>query len=272
MSRYLLMSFFALLMTGCYLGAPPRAVHVPLPPLSDEAVMNVQTKQRVEMETQQVEDRTCPADVKEKDSPKCTVTTREVITPVTKTITTATLGPDAINHAQFRVLTDPGYKNKVARLDELRSRCKRADAPRWIGMTLMLGGLVTTLVGSGKEDPIIASVGGGAFAAGIGSYFIGYYRFNGADCNRARSLYNEIDLRSELGQQEVPGAAQASEMKILANEFNHRHRIRNISVIPTPDASNDGDSGDNVDAPPPPGDPISDEAASPEASETSTPQ
>lgn len=275
MNRYLPVSFYSLLLAACYAGAPPRPVPVALPPLSDEAVMNVQTKQRTETQTRQLVKRTCPADVKTKDDPRCLVTTRNVIEPVTRTITTATLGPETITYAQFQVLTDPGYHGKVARLDELRNRCQRADVPRWIGMTLMLGGLVTGAIGGLAEDPIIASVGGGAFAGGIGSYWIGYHRFNGVDCGRAHVLYRVVDLRNALGRREVVGAAQATEMKLLASQFNSRMGLQEVTNADVSGDSDDSDFRDNPATPPPgppPGEAIPDEVPSPDTSVTPTPQ
>jgi hypothetical protein len=173
------------------------------------------------------------------------------------------------------VLTDPGYKDKVARLDRLRDRCQHADVPRWIGTTLMLGGLVTTLVGAGKKDPIIASVGGNMFAGGVGSYFIGYYKYGGAECNRARLLYDEVDVEVGLRQLEVMGTDRAAEMKILAKEFNDRHRIQGASNTVISSEATDGDATDSAGAlptVPPPDKATSDEAPPPEASARPMPE
>ena len=226
MNRYVLTFSFPLLLTACYGSAPPHPAPVALPTFSDEAVMNVHTKQRTMMETHNAEERTCPADAKDEKDPKCTVTTREVTRPVTRVFTTATLGTDDINYAQFRVLTDPAYTQKVARLDRLSASCRHADTPRWIGTAMMLGGLVTTLVGAGIKEPAVTVTGGGTMAGGIGAVVLGYTKFNGSDCNRARDLYDEVDLAAESRWAEAEGAERAAEMKILAAQFNASHHVQ----------------------------------------------
>jgi len=223
---------------ACYAPVAPRPVAVQPPPLSDDVVMNVHTQRRTVLKTRTVEERTCPADVKEKDSPKCTVTTREVTEPETQVVTTATYGAEAISYAQFRVLTEPDFTAKRARLDVLRERCRPASGPRWIGSSLLLTGLVTSIVGGTMKEPVVTASGGGAFAAGIGTLLLGYYKFGGEDCNRAWSLYEDLDLVDEAKQMEVPGQSAANEMAVLVQQFNARHDTLNSATAAARPAEN----------------------------------
>src|SRR5690349_18965777 len=126
-------------LAACYGSAPPHPTSISLPQLSAEATIDVHSETSTTIENRMKESWTCPAGHAEGD-PACTRTTYEVAEPVTRTETTATYGAEPISYAQFKVLTDPDYDAKVARLDRMRERCQGANKPRWIGAGLMLGG------------------------------------------------------------------------------------------------------------------------------------
>jgi hypothetical protein len=245
MTRPLSILFLVLtLVPACYGSAPPRPQPVALPPLSDDAMINVYTESRQAVEPRTREERACPAGEDPKTSKACVVTYREVLEPVTHTSSTATYGPAPINYGQFRVLTDPEYDRKLARLEDLSTRCKRANIPRWIGTTLVLGGLVAAIAGNG-EGPVgiggLAAIGGGS-----ASYILGLYAFGGIQCNEAATLYEQLDNRRNEKLTSVPGEAVAAEMKALADRFN---QTRAASAPPA--------EPDLPPAPPPPAEPQS---------------
>lgn len=226
MTRTILFVPLCLSLVACYGAAPPRPARVAVPELSEEADLIVRSETTTTVENRQKEAWTCPAGHAE-GSPACTRTTYEVAEPVTRTQTTATYGAQPISYAQFKVMTDPDYDAKLVRLDDMRHRCRRANVPRWVGMGLMLGG-VGAIIASGNTKPI-GLIGWGAVAGGGVSYAFGYYGYGGRTCNEARALYNTLDLREESGWTTVWGATTASEMKVLADQFNaggRRHVAR----------------------------------------------
>ncbi|MBS1117919.1 MAG: hypothetical protein H6Q90_147 [Deltaproteobacteria bacterium] len=208
-------------LTGCYGAAPPHPASIALPELSAEATISVHSETTTTVENRQKKAWTCPAGHGEGD-PLCTYTTYEVAEPVTRTETAATYGADPISYAQFKVLTDPDYDTKVARLDAMRARCRGANKPRVLGMLLMLGGAGAIMASAyGK---IFAQIGVVSVGAGGISYAFGYYGYGGRTCNEARDLYRGLDLTEAIGWKSVWGAEHADEMKRLAKQFNDRGR------------------------------------------------
>lgn len=222
MHRSLFLSLTSLSMAACYGSAPPHPAAIKLPELSDEAVMNVYSESRTVMETHPKEERICPANITDHNSKECTVIIRQITEPVVHTDTTATYGAGRINYAQFRVLTDPEYNAKVARLDDMRSKCTRANVPRYIGTALVLGGLVTAIASEGKET--VGYIGLGAIGGGFASYLFGYYGFGGRTCNQAAALFDKLDLEEEETWKTAKGENRAAEMKVLADQFNSTRR------------------------------------------------
>lgn len=206
-------------LTACYGAAPPRPARIPLPELSDEAVIDVHSETTTTIEQRQKESWSCPAGHAE-GSPACTRTTYEVAEPVTRTETTATYGAEPISYGQFKVLTDPAYEQKLAQLDDMRRRCSGANVPRYVGMGLALGGLAAIVV-SGNTKPV-GLIGWGALAGGGVSYAFGYYGYGGRTCNEARALYHQLELSEEAEWTSAWGADTAREMKLLADQFNAR--------------------------------------------------
>lgn len=217
MKRPVLITLILSTLVACYGSAPPRPAAIPLPELSEEATLDVHSETTTTIEQRQKESWTCPAGHAE-GSPACTRTTYEVAEPVTRTETTATYGAEPISYAQFKVLTDPDYDAKVARLDRLRERCQGANKPRWLGAGLMIGGAVGWIASAyGK---VFAQVGTGMLIGGGASYAFGYYGYGGKACNEARTLFNDIDYSEESEWKSVFGADTAAEMKRLAEQFN----------------------------------------------------
>jgi hypothetical protein len=206
-------------LTACYGAAPPHPASIALPELSAEATINVHSETTTKIENRQKKAWTCPAGHSEGD-PLCTSTTYEVAEPVTRTETAATYGADPISYAQFKVLTDPEYDAKVARLDAMRARCRGANKPRVVGMILMLagaGGIMASAYGK-----IFAQIGFASVGAGGVSYGFGYYGYGGRTCNEAAALYRELDMTEETEWKSVWGEDHADEMKRLAKQFNDR--------------------------------------------------
>lgn len=213
----------ALLVTACYGAAPPKPPVIPLPPAMEGAQILVHTDSKTTMESVAKQATSCPQGKGEGD-PSCTVTRYNVTEPVTRTYSAASYGDQPINYAQFKVMTDPHYQEKVAAVADLGHKCQRANTPRYIGLAMLGVGL---LVG-----PIVAAEGGGSVGTAmtygglIGggvAYGAGYFAFGGRDCNEARAIYNSIDYSAAVGWNTVEGADVATEMQALAGQFNATH-------------------------------------------------
>lgn len=215
-----------LLLPACYGAAPGKPPRIPLPPVVDDAEVAVHSETKTEVEDVQKQASSCPQGHGPGD-PACTVTTYTVAEPVTRTTSTATYADQPISFAQFKVLTDPKWNEKLAELDELATKCKRANIPRYAGLGFMLGGLVTGMIVGGDSGKTIAY---GGFGAGAASYTLGYFAFGGADCVRAQRLYDELDLSREMAWNSVQGADYATEMKALAQQFNSSHRHQGLGM------------------------------------------
>ncbi len=210
-------------LVACYGAAPPKPPVVPLPPAQDGAQILVQTESHTTYENVQKQATSCPQGKSEGD-PSCTVTRYNVTEPVTHTTSAATYGNEPITYAQFKVMTDPHYQEKVAAVGDLGHKCQRANVPRYIGLGMLAAGL---LVG-----PIISAEGGGGVGTAVTyggllgggvSYAAGYFAFGGRDCNEARAIYNSIDYAAAMSWNTVEGADVATEMQALAGQFNQTH-------------------------------------------------
>jgi hypothetical protein len=212
---------------ACYGAAPPRPPQIPLPPVADGTDILVSSETKTAIEQVPHTAWSCPAGHADGD-PACTRHDYTSAEPVTRTTTTAMYGDQPLNYAQFVVMTDNKHDQKLAELDDLAHKCKRANVPRYAGIAAMLGGLVAGLaVGaathdSGAEQGVIYS----GLAVGAASYTLGFFAFGGADCVRARNLYNHLDLSREMAWTSVQGTQYASEMKALAEQFNAMHGHR----------------------------------------------
>ncbi len=213
----------ALFLTACYGAAPPKPPVIPLPPSQDGAAILVHSDSKTTYEQVAKQATSCPQGVAEGD-PSCTVHRYTETEPVTRTYSAATYGDQPINYAQFKVMTDPHYQEKVDAVGDLGHKCQRANTPRYIGLAMLGVGL---LVG-----PIVAAEGGGTvgtamtygglIGGGI-AYGAGYFAFGGRDCNEARAIYNSIDYAQAQGWNTVEGADVATEMQALAGQFNATH-------------------------------------------------
>jgi hypothetical protein len=210
------------LLAACYGSAPPPPPKIPLPPVVDGAPIEVESHDKTTVEDVQREARTCAV---VDQSEKCSVTKYKESVPVTRTYTRATYAGQPLNYAQLRVMSDPEYDAKVARIAELGHTCRRANVPRYLGLLGVVGGIVVANIGAaGKNPNVPVEVGGFAMiGGGIASYATGYYAFGGRDCVRARALYNELDLANKQWEV-VVGGDYAAEMKALAERFNAAHR------------------------------------------------
>lgn len=210
-----------ILLAACYGAAPPRPATIPLPPLRDDAELVVTSESKTEIEDVAKQSTSCPAGHAE-GSPACTVHRYTVAEPVTRTYSRASYGGEPLSYGQFRVLTDPDHDRKRARLADLSTRCQRANIPRYLGLGLLLGGLVAIPLSQGND--VVLGAGYVALAGGAASYTTGYFMFGGRQCNEARRLYHQIDFAEEATWETVQGRRVASEMATLAEQFNARQR------------------------------------------------
>ena len=132
---------------------------VPLPPISAGAQIDVQSESNTAMETIPHQSSTCPQGVSPGD-PSCVVTHYTTNEPVTRTHTSATYNEQPITYAQFNVMTDPHWDQKLSELDDLSTRCQRANYPRYAGIALiavgLVGGLIAGAAGARRAAPSTA--------------------------------------------------------------------------------------------------------------------
>jgi hypothetical protein len=213
-------SLLSLSLAACYGSAPPKPPVVPLPPIAAGAAINVQSESNTAMESVPHEAKTCAS-----DGTGCVVTTYNTTEPVTHTQTTATYNDQPITYAQFNVLTDPHWDQKLADLDDLATRCQHANYPRYAGIALIAvgiaGGLIAGAAGAGPGAEYALMYGGGGL--GLASYALGYFAFGGRQCVEAQQLYNEMDMSQAMRMNVVYGGDRAAEMKTLADQFNATH-------------------------------------------------
>jgi hypothetical protein len=209
------------LLAACYGAAPPKPARIPLPPVQEGAQIAVHTQERTTIESVAKEASTCPAG-HATGSPACTITTYTVKEPVTRVHSTASYGDEPISYAQFKVMTDAQYDEKLSRLEGLSHRCKRANVPRYVGLGLMLGSLIAGPVVGKATDSSAAAQGTlwGMLGAGTASFTLGYFAFGGRDCNEARGIYNDVNVSDYTGTTTVTGGDAAAEMAALAERFN----------------------------------------------------
>ncbi|MDB4954797.1 MAG: hypothetical protein JWO36_2366 [Myxococcales bacterium] len=215
--------FLSLSLAACYGSAPPRPPRVPLPDLQAGAEIDVFSESKTTYEPVQKQSSTCPAGKSEGD-PSCLVTKYEVTEPVTRTTSRASYAASPITYGQLKVMTDPHYDEKLATLEDLSHKCQRANTPRYVGIGMFALGLIGGPIAARAD----ATVGGitmyGGLIGGAVAYSLGYFAFGGRDCNRARSLSNEVDMTAAMTWDSVNGADYATEMQTLAQQFNATHR------------------------------------------------
>jgi hypothetical protein len=206
------------LLVACYGAAPPRPVTVPLPHLSDDEVLEVQTKSETNIENVSHKSYSCPAGHAE-GSPECIVHTYVVAEPVTRTHSTMTLGGAPISVAQFRVLTDRDYDKKLGQLEDLSGQCQHANVPRYVGWGLALAGVVMYSA-SAYTGKLGQQIGFVSLLGGAGAMTWGYYGYGGKKCNEAEALYRDVNHGPELDQTVADGSERALELKMAAVAFN----------------------------------------------------
>jgi hypothetical protein len=164
----------------------------------------------------------CPAGTAEGD-PSCKVSSYTVTEPITRTTSAPWYGAEPITYAQFRVMTDPHYDEKLTELEDLSHKCERSNIPRYVGISMMVAGLVAGSIVA-RDDVTTGSyyayaglLGGGA------TYGLGYFALGGSDCKRARALSSELDMTTAMTLKSVDGPEYAAAMKTLAQRFNAAH-------------------------------------------------
>lgn len=225
MSAKLVPLLLAPMLAACYGAAPPKPPVIPLPPVQEGAEILVHTETKTTMEEVAKQSTSCPQGKGEGD-PSCTIHRYTVSEPVTRTKSTASYGDQPLNFAQFRVMTDPKYGDKVAAVAHLSHTCQRANMPRYVGIGLTLVGLVGGPLVAKGDSTAGKIVGYGGIAGGISAYALGYFSFGGRDCNEARMIYNSINYTGVMSWNTVEGTELATEMATLADQFNATHRGR----------------------------------------------
>jgi hypothetical protein len=213
-----------LVVAGCYGAAPPRPPQIPLPPIVDGVELAVQSDTKTTIEQVPHTAWSCPNGSIHHDS-SCIRHDYTEAEPVTRTKTTAKYGDDPVSIAQFVVMTDDKRPAKLAELDGLSHRCTRANIPRYAGIAALVGGLVAGIAvakGTG-DDTLGQSIMYAGAGIGLASYGLGYFAFGGADCVRARHLYETLDVSRDVTTMSIQGAKSADGMKILAEKFNAVH-------------------------------------------------
>jgi hypothetical protein len=177
-AKTLALALAATTLTACYGSAPGKPPRIPLPPMEDAAAIAVHSETKTTVEEVDRTSSTCPQGKGEGD-PSCVVTHYKVNEPVTRTISTAQYGETPISYAQLRVMGDGKRDQKLATLDELSQHCKRANVPRYVGIGLMIGGLITGVIVKGDAGKGIIY---GGLIGGAASYTVGYVGFGGREC------------------------------------------------------------------------------------------
>lgn len=218
-------------LVACYGAAPPRPRAIALPAFAEDATIDVHSETRTQIEQVQRQSSTCPQGKAEGD-PSCVVTKYTVAEPVSRTHSSATLDGAPLSYAQLKVLGDPARGARLARLDDLAHRCTRANVPRYVGLGLMLGGVLGSWIASSAAPGATSAVLWGGAATGATSYAVGYFAYGGRQCNEARAMYDDLELGHATGWLDVEGVAYAEEMQRLAAQFNasraaHRRAARN---------------------------------------------
>lgn len=219
----------ATMLAACYGAAPPPPPRVPLPPQVPGGEISLASDTKTAFERVEKEAKTCPT-----TAGPCSVTRYTETEPVTRTTTRASYAGVPINYGQFRTMTDPYYDAKLTTLADLSRRCQRANVPRYLGMGLVVAGLVAGAAVGGDTGATIMYAGAGAGAA---SYGLGYLVLGGRDCETAATLYRELDMTQAMQYDTVEGARRAAEMQALAEQFNAAIRAAPVSTAAPSESS-----------------------------------
>jgi len=213
-------SLFALaLAAGCYGSAHPHPKTIPLPDLSKDGTIAVDSESTTNDEDVDKTSETCPQG-ETSGGPDCIVTHYTEREPVTRTQTTATYDGAPISLAQLEVMTDPDRDKKIEHLDALRKTCSRAGKARWVGIGLLAAGVVTYAIGGAADSKPAVIASGVTIAGGLGAFGVGYFKYGGRACNEARDLYRDLDVSADVDTTTAWGPDYAAKMKELADRFN----------------------------------------------------
>lgn len=211
------------LSAGCYGSAPPPAPKVSVQVVPGETI-TVEASAEEAIEKQEKKSYTCPQG-HVPGSPQCLVTTYWEDTPVIHYQGEASYASNTLTLAELAALTDPKWNENLEKLEAYRDACQGANVPRWIGLSLLIGGLVGMGVGAALEDKdtgkAVVYGGIGAIGVGIGSYTLGYFAFGGNKCSPASQIYNSIPSTKET---KVYTKSEVEAMKKAAKDFNSREK------------------------------------------------
>ncbi len=205
----------ALFGTGCYGASPPPVTQMPTPERFPGAQADVDTRQETHMEQVNKEARTCDS-----SGQNCVVTKYQVSEPVVYTYSSMQYAHKPVSYADFMLITDTKREEHLAKLDENRNACERANIPRWIGIGMVAAGVIATGAAYFTREPALTYAGLGSMGGGGVSYGVGYFAFGGQKCNEAAAQHRELEVADKKDVMEVSGSDTAADLRRRALEFN----------------------------------------------------
>ena len=205
----------ALFGTGCYGASPPPVTQMPTPERIPGAQADVDTRQETHMEQVNKEARTCDS-----SGQNCVTTKYQVSEPVVYTFSSMHYAGKPVSYADFMLITDTKREEHLAKLDENRNACERANIPRWVGIGMVAAGVIATGAAYFTREPALTYVGLGTMGGGGVSYGVGYFAFGGQKCNEAAAQHRELEVADKKDVLEVPGSDTAADLRRRALEFN----------------------------------------------------
>jgi hypothetical protein len=147
-------------------------------------------------------------------------------------------------YTEYRAIVDPNWNATLDRHEELVKRCKRARIPKYIGIPLivvgMLGGQAIGKAMFGENENAQGATVGVIAGTGALTWFSGYLFFGGRACNEAEAMWSGRDPWLEYAESTPPDFADTSkELRKLTNDFNAKVRARKPVAADPPTAEQD---------------------------------
>ncbi len=223
----ILATFASLVFGACYGSAPPKLYPVPTPKAGNSPLV-VRSEAATHTETTHNTDSICVGGgLSVLGASACVDAEYDTDRQVTVVSSTAQLGDVPISYGQFLVLSDPHYQKKIAALDDHRDACHASAVPEWIGIGLMVAGVVA--IGASDGENPMKTLGWVGLGSGIATYAAGYVALGGDRCEEGRRLYNQLDHSNHAETMVVTGETAAREMQAVADQFNLRAQQAKVS-------------------------------------------
>lgn len=132
-----------------------------------------------------------------------------------------------VSYSQYRAIVDPKWKATLDTYDDLAARCQRANIPKYLGYTAIVGGFAFGIWGNsivGDNEQLQGTVFYSMLGAGVASYLVGYLFLGGRACNEAGRMWDGEDPWLEYADEtSVPSFRTTSaELQQLTDTFNAR--------------------------------------------------